>query len=219
MSPGALPGALASAGESERSELLQTRRRNCQRPWQVLPLTVRPFQVICRSMSAPAGAIVAWEPFTPRGVAAFASAGLGRLLLVQFIVALLAAAAVVWFMDKGCFPVMGAAVQKLPATGEIRSGQSGLAGSARRNCWPRAASWRWTWTWTTPARSARPPTCRSNLAGKPSGLFRCSVTVEWHYPARLPHRLQPQHSGAAVGRLGNGISAHHGRGGSDLVSC
>jgi hypothetical protein len=74
-------------------------------------------------MSAPARAIVAWEPFTPRGVAAFASAGPGRLLLVQFLAALLAAAALVWFVDKGCFPVVGAAVQKLPATGEIRSGR------------------------------------------------------------------------------------------------
>ena len=52
-------------------------------------------------MSAPARATVAWEPFTPRGVAAFAGAGLGRLWLVQFVVAMLAAAAVVWFVHKG----------------------------------------------------------------------------------------------------------------------
>jgi len=74
-------------------------------------------------MSTPARATVAWEPFTPRGVAAFAGAGLGRLLLVQFVVAMLAAAAVVWFVDKGCFPVMGMAIQKLPAAGEIHSGR------------------------------------------------------------------------------------------------
>ena len=74
-------------------------------------------------MSAPAGTTVAWEPFTPRGVAAFAGAGLGRLLLVQLMAALLAAAAVVWFVHKGCFPVMGTAIQKLPVTGEIRSGR------------------------------------------------------------------------------------------------
>ncbi len=43
-------------------------------------------------MSVPAEPTAAWEPFTPRGVAAFAGAGFGRLLLVQFIVALLAAA-------------------------------------------------------------------------------------------------------------------------------
>ena len=70
----------------------------------------------------------AWEPLTPRGVAAFARAGFGRLLLVQFIVALLAAGAVVWFVHNGCFPAIGVAIQKLPATGEIRSGRLDWAG-------------------------------------------------------------------------------------------
>ena len=74
-------------------------------------------------MSAPARAAVAWEPFTPRGVAAFAGAGFRRLLLVQFLIALLAAAMVVWFIDSGCFPIAGAAIQKLPAAGQIRSGR------------------------------------------------------------------------------------------------
>lgn len=72
-------------------------------------------------MSAPSESIFAWEPLTPRGVAAFAGAGFGRLLLVQFIVALLAAGALVWFIDKGGSPVVKTAIQKLPATGEIRS--------------------------------------------------------------------------------------------------
>jgi hypothetical protein len=63
------------------------------------------------------------EPFTPRGVAAFARAKLSRLLLVQFIVALLAAASVVWFLDEACFPTVLVAIQKLPAIGQIRSGQ------------------------------------------------------------------------------------------------
>jgi hypothetical protein len=73
-------------------------------------------------MSAPPKSMFAWEPFTPRGVAAFARAGLGRLLLVQFIVALLAAAVIAWFADNDCFPAIGTAIQKLPAAGEIRSG-------------------------------------------------------------------------------------------------
>jgi hypothetical protein len=42
---------------------------------------------------------------------------------VQFIVALLAAGTVVWFINNNCFPVIATAVQKLPTTGEIRSGQ------------------------------------------------------------------------------------------------
>jgi hypothetical protein len=74
-------------------------------------------------MSAPAEPTFAWEPITPRGVAAFARAKLGRLLLVQFIVALLAAASVAWFLDDACFPAVLAAIQKLPAAGEIRSGK------------------------------------------------------------------------------------------------
>ena len=74
-------------------------------------------------MSAPAGSTFAWEPLTPHGVAAFARASFSRLLLVQFIVALLCAAPVVWFLYDGCFPVLDAAIQKMPATGEIRSGK------------------------------------------------------------------------------------------------
>ncbi|MEI9863575.1 MAG: hypothetical protein WDN00_03270 [Limisphaerales bacterium] len=63
----------------------------------------------------------AWEPFTPRGVAAFAHASLGRLLLVQIIVTLIGAMSVVWFLNDSIFPVIKAAVQNLPAAGEIRS--------------------------------------------------------------------------------------------------
>ena len=74
-------------------------------------------------MIEPAEPTFAWEPLTPRGVAAFARATLSRLLLVQFIVALLAAASVVWFLDDGCFPTISEAIQKLPADGEIRAGK------------------------------------------------------------------------------------------------
>ncbi|MGA2242615.1 MAG: hypothetical protein ABSH11_11375 [Verrucomicrobiota bacterium] len=74
-------------------------------------------------MSASADKTFAWEPLTPRGVAAFAHARLSRLLLVQFVVASLAAAAVVWFLSDGCFPTVRAAIRHLPATGTIRSGR------------------------------------------------------------------------------------------------
>jgi hypothetical protein len=73
-------------------------------------------------MNAPAESIVAWEPLTPRGVAAFARAPLSRLLLVQFVVASLAAAAAAWFLADGSFPTVRAAIRNLPATGAIRSG-------------------------------------------------------------------------------------------------
>jgi len=65
----------------------------------------------------------AWQPLTVRGVAAFASATLGRLLLVQFIVALLVAGTVVWFVQRAWFPTIGEAIRQLPPKAEIRSGR------------------------------------------------------------------------------------------------
>jgi hypothetical protein len=72
-------------------------------------------------MSAAEKSTFAWEPLTPRGVAAFARASFGRLLLVQIIIALIAAASVVWFLDDSVFPVVKTAIQNLPDDGEIRS--------------------------------------------------------------------------------------------------
>jgi len=74
-------------------------------------------------MSASADTTFAWEPLTPRGVAAFARARLSRLLLVQFVIASLAAAAVVWFLSDGCFPTVRAAIRHLPVAGEIHAGR------------------------------------------------------------------------------------------------
>jgi hypothetical protein len=65
----------------------------------------------------------AWQPLTPRGVAAFARAPLRRLLLVQFLFALLAATALVWFLRTAWFPTVRAAVDRLPARGEMKSGK------------------------------------------------------------------------------------------------
>ena len=78
-------------------------------------------------MSAFAEPKFAWEPFTPRGVAAFARASLERLLVVQPIIALLAAAAVVWVLSSGFFPTVDAAIQNLPPTGEISRGKLNLS--------------------------------------------------------------------------------------------
>ncbi len=65
----------------------------------------------------------AWEPLTPRGVAAFARASFERLFLVQAIFALLASAAIVWFLSDGIFPVIGQAIEQLPDTGSIHGGK------------------------------------------------------------------------------------------------
>ena len=63
----------------------------------------------------------AWQPLTPRGVAAFAQATLGRLLLVELVIASLTAGAVIWFLDANWFPTIRQAIHQLPQQGEIRN--------------------------------------------------------------------------------------------------
>ena len=74
-------------------------------------------------MSAFTEPAFAWEPITPRGVAAFARASLERLLGVQAMVALLGAAAVVWLLSDGIFPTINSAIGELPEAGQIHSGK------------------------------------------------------------------------------------------------
>jgi hypothetical protein len=65
----------------------------------------------------------AWQPLTFSGVAAFAETALKRLLLVQFIFAVLVAASVVWFFSAAWFPTIEETIRQLPETGEIRNGK------------------------------------------------------------------------------------------------
>jgi len=74
-------------------------------------------------MSVFTEASFAWEPVTPRGVAAFARASFERLFVVQAVVALLATASLVWVLSDGIFPVIDAAVRQLPEQAEIRGGR------------------------------------------------------------------------------------------------
>jgi hypothetical protein len=64
----------------------------------------------------------ACQPITARGVGAFAYASFGRLLLVQFICALITAGTVVWFLHAAWFPTVRQAIRQLPSQGVIRSG-------------------------------------------------------------------------------------------------
>lgn len=66
---------------------------------------------------------IAWQPFTPAGVAAFARSRLFNLLVLQWVVALVLAGTVLWFLSSAWFPVVGSAVQRLPPGGAIRSGR------------------------------------------------------------------------------------------------
>lgn len=64
----------------------------------------------------------AWQPLTPVGVAAFATAPLGRLVLTQTIFAVAAAIAIVWFLRSAWCPPITDAIEKLPMDGSIRLG-------------------------------------------------------------------------------------------------
>jgi len=63
----------------------------------------------------------AWQPLTPRGVAAFAGASLARLILVEVVVALIAAGAVMWFCSSEWFPAVRQAIRQLPEQGAIHN--------------------------------------------------------------------------------------------------
>jgi len=64
-----------------------------------------------------------WQPITFGGVAAFSRASLGRLFLVQFIVALLVAASVLCFLMSAWLPMVQKAIARLPEKGAVRNGQ------------------------------------------------------------------------------------------------
>lgn len=61
----------------------------------------------------------AWQPFTPRGVAAFAHATGTRLLIVQSFVALAVVMTFLWFLSSRYFPVVGDAIAAVEDEGMI----------------------------------------------------------------------------------------------------
>lgn len=65
----------------------------------------------------------AWQPVTARGVAAFAKAPSHRLLVVQFLFALVAAITVVWVLKTTWFPTVRDAILALPEQGAISGGK------------------------------------------------------------------------------------------------
>src|SRR6266852_4758843 len=65
----------------------------------------------------------AWEPVTPRGVAAFSKATFSRLFLVELVSALLAAGVVAWCLATAWVPTVREAIHRLPEQGAIRDGE------------------------------------------------------------------------------------------------
>ena len=72
----------------------------------------------------------AWQPLTAKGVAVFARASVGRLLVVQLIVAALSAATVVWFLQTTWFPTIRASINQLPDGGDIVGGKLNWTGTS-----------------------------------------------------------------------------------------
>ena len=64
----------------------------------------------------------AWLPLTPRGVAAFATTKIRRLLLVQFVFAVLGCTVVGWFLHSQVAPTLRSAVESLPDMSQISNG-------------------------------------------------------------------------------------------------
>jgi len=120
---------------------------------------------------------VAWQPLTMRGVAAFAGASMGRLLLVQFIVALLAAGSVVWCLHRAWFPTIGEAIRQLPPQGELRSGRLDWQGRTPSRL-AEGDFWHSSSIWTTAGKRVRRRRCRWSLAGPTARSFLCSATCK-----------------------------------------
>lgn len=65
----------------------------------------------------------AWQPFTPRGVAAFANATSLRVFLVQLLVAGIVIVSLLWSLRIAWIPVVTQGIRRLPETGVIRRGE------------------------------------------------------------------------------------------------
>ena len=65
----------------------------------------------------------AWQPLTFGGVAAYASAGWGRLMLTGVVVAVIFGGSLVWFIGRDYCPVILQAIQKMPETARVQGGK------------------------------------------------------------------------------------------------
>jgi hypothetical protein len=74
------------------------------------------------SVDGAAPAPAAWQPFTFGGVAAFSRDGFGRLLLVQFLCALIVSGSAVFFLHRAFVPVILGAIQKMPDAAKMTDG-------------------------------------------------------------------------------------------------
>ena len=112
------------------------------------------------------------EPFTPRGVAVFARVPLNRLLLVQFIFALVAGIVVAWVFHSSYFPVIQSAIESLPDDGEIRAG-------------------RLNWTGDSPQKLAENDFLALDVDMDHSGQFRSTADIQIEFGRKSLRVLSP----------------------------
>lgn len=77
-----------------------------------------------------AGSPQAWQPLTPPGVAAFATASWKRLTIVLLIFASSAGISTTTFLSSAWFPIISQATQSLPEAGYIRGGHLAWTGAS-----------------------------------------------------------------------------------------
>ena len=65
----------------------------------------------------------AWQPFTPKGVAAFAASPPSRWMALQVVVALIAVSVVIWFLNANYAPTILEAIQNSPDPAVIEKGR------------------------------------------------------------------------------------------------
>ena len=75
-------------------------------------------------------ALPPWQPLTFGGVARFAQTTLTRLWAMEFVMAALAAAIIVWFLASAWIPAIRQTVKQLPAQSGIREGKLQWPGTA-----------------------------------------------------------------------------------------
>ncbi len=68
-------------------------------------------------------AVVAWQPFTFGGVAAFARSGWLRLFGAQIIVAAIVSGSVVWFLWRNYSPIITQGLEKMPPRAMVSGGR------------------------------------------------------------------------------------------------
>ena len=81
----------------------------------------KPAETGIRESDSPQPVPAAWQPLTFRGVAAFSRSRIGRLLTVQCIVSLIAAAGVLWSLHLTWLQRLPEAIRALPPTGSIEN--------------------------------------------------------------------------------------------------